>query len=238
MKLLKMSLLASASLLCGILSFAQTADEIVAKHIDAIGGKDKIASIKSLYTETSSQVMGNEAPGSMTVLNGKGMRIETEFNGSKIVQVFTDKGGWATNPMAGATTPTPMPEEQYKAGKAQLEIGGELFNYASKGNTVTLVGKDGNLYNIKLTTKDSSVTNYYIDPTTYFITKMVKSGVIMDQQVEVTTTYSDYKKTDYGYTIPYTIQLEFGTMFSLTSSIKKVEINKEVDPKIFEMPKS
>ena len=238
MKLLRISLLASVTLLSGILSFAQTADEIIAKYIDAIGGKDKISSIKSLYTETSSQIMGNEAPGTMTVLNGKGMIVETDFNGSKIIQCFTDKGGWATNPMAGMSTPQAMPEEQYKAGKAQLDIGGELFNYATKGSKVTLVGKEGNLYNIKLIAKDSSVTNYFIDPATYYVSKMVKSGVIMDQQVEVTTTYSDYKKTDYGYTIPFTFQLEFGTMFSLTSTIKKIEINKEIDPKIFEMPKS
>lgn len=37
--------------------------------------------------------------------------------------------------------------------------------------------------------------------------------------------------------VPYTTQLDFGTMFSLTTTVKKVEINKPVDPKIFEMSK-
>jgi hypothetical protein len=236
MKLLSISLLASATLLSGIPSFAQTADEIIAKHIDAIGGQDKISSIKSIYTETSSQIMGNDAPGTVTVLNGKGMRTETAFNGSTMIQCITDKGGWATNPMSGGG-PEAMPEEQYKTEKSQLEVGGELFNYAAKGSKVTLVGKEGNLYNIKLTTKDSSETNYFIDPATYYISKMLKQGVVMGQQVGVTTTFSDYQKTDYGYTMPFTKLLEFGTMFSVTTTVKKVEINKEVDPKIFEMPK-
>ena len=130
-----------------------------------------------------------------------------------------------------------MPEKQYKAGKAQLQVGGELFDYAAKGSKVELLGKDSSLYKIKLTTKDSSETIYYIDPSTYYVTKMTKSGEVMGQQVEITISYSDFKKTDYGFTIPYTTQLDFGSMFSMAISTKKVEINPPVDPKIFEMPK-
>jgi hypothetical protein len=236
MKLLRNSLLAATLLLCGTISFAQTADEIINKHVDALGGKDKIKGITSLYMETSSQIMGNEAPGTLTILNGKGMKSETEFNGSKMIQCVTDKSGWATNPMSG-NTPEVMPDEQFKASKAQLQIGGELYDYATKGTKVELQGKDGNLFKLKVTAKDSSESTYYIDPSTYLISKMTKSGVVMGQQVEVVSSFSDYKKTDYGFTIPYTTQIDLGSMFSLTSTVKKVEINKPVDPKIFEMPK-
>lgn len=235
MNLFKKSLFAFA-LLCSTVSFAQTADEIIGKYIDAMGGKDKIGSIKSIYMETSSQVMGNEAPGTTTILNGVGLKTEMEFNGSKVVQCLTDKGGWATNPMSG-NTPEAMPEEQYKASKGQLQVGGELFDYAAKGSKVELQGKDGNLFKIKLTSKDSTESTYYIDPSTYLISKMTKSGVVMGQQVEIVSTFSDYKKTDYGYTIPYTTQVDLGSMFSITSTVNKIEFNKPVDPKIFEMPK-
>jgi hypothetical protein len=37
--------------------------------------------------------------------------------------------------------------------------------------------------------------------------------------------------------MPYTLDIDFGGMFSLTTNVKKVEVNKEVDPAIFEMPK-
>jgi hypothetical protein len=217
-------------------TFAQTADDIIAKHIDAIGGKDKISQIKSLYMETSSQIMGSDAPGTTTILNGKGFKSEVEFNGSKMIQCITDKGGWMVNPMNGGSAEE-MPEEQYNAGKDQLTIGGDLLDYAAKGNKVELVGKTNDGYQLKVSGADSTETTYYIDPATYYISKMVKKGDMMGQEVEVTTTFSNYQKTDYGYVMPYTLDIDFGGMFSLTTNVKKVEVNKEVDPAIFEMPK-
>ncbi|MEP6725911.1 MAG: hypothetical protein ABJC98_08855, partial [Bacteroidota bacterium] len=80
---------------------AQTADEIVNKHIDAIGGKDKIKQITSVYLEGTTQVMGNENPTTITILNGKGYKSESDFNGQKAIQSYTDKGGWSVNPMGG-----------------------------------------------------------------------------------------------------------------------------------------
>ena len=121
---------------------AQTVDEIISKHIEAIGGKEKLSQVKSIYSEISMEVMGNQSPVTEYILEGKGFKSEAEFNGSKIISCFTDKGGWAINPMAGATDAQAMPDELYKAGRSQIYVGGALLDYASKGNTVELVGKE------------------------------------------------------------------------------------------------
>ena len=218
-----------------IMVHAQTVDEVINKHIDALGGKDKIDQIKSIYSESSVQVMGNDAPSSLTILNGKGYRLESDFNGQKMVQVYTDKSGWAINPFGGGTDPQPMPDEQYKAGKDMLDVGGPLYNYGAKGNKVELIGKEDSAYKIKLTNKDNVVTTFYIDPVTYYIKKAVQTGTMMGQEMEITRSPSNYKKTDFGFVVPYTIDISYGTQFSLTTTVKKIEFNKEVDPKIFDM---
>src|ERR1019366_4378883 len=82
---------------------AMTADEIVNKHLDALGGKDAIAKVKSMSMDATMQVMGTEAPSKTVVVDGVGMKQESEFNGMKIISAYTDKGGWMINPMAGAT---------------------------------------------------------------------------------------------------------------------------------------
>jgi len=228
-------LLLPAFFLTTLAVHAQTADEIVAKYIDAIGGKDKIKQINSVYLEGSLNMMGNESPTTVTVLNGKGYKTETDFNGQKMIQCFTDKGGWAINPMSGGSAEA-MPDDAYKAGKEQMDIGGALYDYAAKGSTLTLQGKDGDAYKLLLVNKDKVATTYFIDPTTWYITKILKKGNMMGQEVEITIKLSDYKKLD-GYAMPYTIDTDLG-QFSLSTSIKKVEINKPVDPAIFNLPKN
>jgi hypothetical protein len=216
---------------------AQTADEIVSKYVDAIGGKDKISQLTSIVIESSLQVMGNEAPSVTTILNGKGYKNETDFNGQQIIQCYNEKGGWNINPMAGGSAAEAMPDEQYKLGKDQMEVGGALFDYAAKGSKIELLGKEGTAFKIKLVSKDNAETAFLIDGTSYYITKVIKKGNMMGQDVEVTVNLSDYKKTDYGYVMPFTMQTNFGEQFSLTATIKKVEINKTIDPAIFAMPK-
>src|ERR1700691_443046 len=112
---------------------AQTADDIINKQIDAIGGKDLLGKINSMYVEATMSVMGNDAPSSVTLVVGKGYKTEMDFNGQKIINCITDNGGWMVNPMAGASDPTAMPADQYKNYKDELTIDGPLLNYAAKG---------------------------------------------------------------------------------------------------------
>jgi hypothetical protein len=138
----------------------------------------------------------------------------------------------------GASDPTPMPDDQYKSRKGDIYVGGPLYDYAARGSKVESLGKDADGYKIKLTTKDGAESTYVIDPTTYLLKSMTMKGDMQGQPVDITTTLSDYKKTDVGYMIPYAMDIDMGGQFQLQIAVKKVELNKTVDPAIFEMPKA
>jgi hypothetical protein len=218
---------------------AQTVDEIVSKYVDALGGKSIISSIKTVYVESSISVMGKDAPCTTYIINGKGYKNELDFSGTKIVQCITDKGGWAINPMTGSAEATAIPDEQVKASQAQLQVGGPLYDYAAKGNKVELAGKDTSggrtSYKVKLKTEGVEII-YFIDASTYYINKAVSKFSVNGQDIESTASFSDYRKTDFGYTMAF-VQKVALPQFALDITNKKVEVNKAIDPAIFEMPK-
>ncbi|HEY4937003.1 MAG TPA: hypothetical protein VII44_10500 [Puia sp.] len=238
MKLVKMGvalLLATASF-TGIK--AQTADEIIQKYVEAIGGKDKLDQVKTVYMESSVQMMGNESSSKTSIVNGTAYRMDMEANGQNLIEVYTDKGGWRLNPFMGATTPTPIPDNMYKQSRGQIFATGPLYNYVAKGNKVELLGKEGNSYKLKVTNADSVETTVFIDTSTYYLTKLTRATEFMGQPSDLTITFSDFKKGDMGLIFPYTTEISYGGQFSITSTLKKVEVNKTIDPSIFIMPKS
>ena len=236
MKKLKFYFLPMITLLTIACANAQTADDIIAKHIDAIGGKDTVSQVKTIVLESTMQVMGNESSTTTTIVNGVGYKSESNFQGQKIVQCYTDKGGWAINPFAGGSDAQAIPDAEYKAVKDQIYIGGPLVDYAAKGYKAELLPKEGNNFKIKLTSSDNIESTYFIDGTTYYIAKITRKGFAQGQEVEITLTFSDYKKTDFGYVMPFKTDIDLG-QFQLSYVVNKVDINKEIDPAIFDMPK-
>lgn len=240
MKTYRSFVLVFAALLCAVTVSAQTADEIINKYVQAIGGKDLLSKVTSVYTESSMDVMGMQATVKSTTLNGKGMKQEIDVQGSLMVTCLTDKGGWSINPMAGGTSPEDMPQSQYNSGKEQIVVGGPFVNFAEKGYKVELMGTeavgDVNSYKIKMTSPDSISAVYFFDPNTFYLIKSMQETEMQGQVIDNVSTYSDYKQAD-GYTMPYKMEMVMaGGQFTMTLTVTKVELNKPVDETIFAKP--
>jgi len=242
MKTLKQGFVLVIGLFVISLAKAQSVDEIISKSIDAVGGKDKISQIKTIHMESSLEVMGNEAPSVTDIVNGKAYKSETDFGGQKIIQCYTENGGWAFNPMMGQSSPEALPKEALKGTKAQFQVGGALFDYAAKGNKVELLGRDSlggvSCYKVKLITPDSVTNVYYIDPTSYYVVKVEVKATVNGQDAETDIVNSNFQKTEFGFVMAMSQQITLPQGFTLNITHKKIEINKDIDPKIFEMPKS
>jgi hypothetical protein len=141
MTTIKTCIVALSALISTATVKAQTADEIIAKHTEAIGGQDKLAQINSVYIEAGTEAMGNEAPTKIYIINGKGYRSESDMMGQTIVQVVTDKSGWAIMPFGGSSDPAALPDDIYKANADQVYAADPLINYAANGGKVELQGQ-------------------------------------------------------------------------------------------------
>lgn len=216
---------------------AQTLDEVVSKHITAMGGEAKLKALNSQIAEGSMFIQGMDFPLKVINLNQKAMRIEFDAMGTKNIQVITQKGGWMFLPVQQQTAPVDIKAADLADSQRDLDITGELVDYKAKGHTAELIGKetiDGQeLYKIKLTRKDASICHYFVNPANWYVTKRTTAKSVQGQEIEVVENFSDFKKSGDGYVYPaVTEQLPMGMKITYT----KVEINTPLDEKVFEKP--
>ncbi len=240
MKTLKFIALSIITLFALQMVSAQTADEIVGKYIDAIGGKDQISKVTSMYTEGSLDVMGGTGTIKHTILIGKGAKDEIDVQGTSVTMCVTDSAGWSINPMTGNYNAEYMPPEQYKASKDGIYLGGPFVDFANRGYKLELAGQQTigtmNANKIIVTSPDSVSTQYFFDPETGYLVQVVQTSNMGGQAMDITVGFSDYRKTDAGIAVPYKIETNYGGQFFLTETVTKVDINQPVDPAIFVKP--
>jgi hypothetical protein len=211
---------------------AQTVDQIVSRHIEAMGGKEKLASLKTVKMSGSMSVQGTDITLTITKSHMIGMRMDLEVMSTSNYQLANTKTGWVYMPVMGMTEPKEMDAEQYKAVGNQLDIQGSLVNYKEKGTTVELVDSqkvDGAYaYNLKLTFSNGKVVNQFYDSKTGRLVKSVTKQDMQGQEMEMETMFADYKQNADGYWFPHSITSMQGTM-----AIDKIETNITVDEKIY-----
>jgi hypothetical protein len=232
----KQSLFVLAALAIATTCRAQTAEEIVNKSIDAVGGKDAIAAVKSIVYNQSLEVAGNEVASTTTIVAGKGWKLDIDYQGMKIDNVITDHGGWTVNPPMGQATPVALPDDQVKQGVARLSVF-PLQAWSVNGGKLELQGKDTADYKVHLTNTVGTDVVYYINQKTFLVDKSDITASANGQTAVITTHYSDYRKTDAGLLVPYSMVLD-QPQLSLTFTTKSVDVNKTIDPAIFDMPKN
>jgi outer membrane lipoprotein-sorting protein len=215
---------------------AQTLKDVLDRHFKTIG-QEKLTAVKTYSVKATVSQMGMELPMEMKMKRPNKFRMEMEMQGQKMIQVYDGEKGWIIAPWV-----SPEPQElegaQLQQALDQADIDGELYNYVQKGHKAELIGKeqqDGmEVYNIKLTTKNGDVKNYYIDADKYLIVKAKAIVNAMGQEVEVVQRMSDYKNID-GVLMATTIESEtpMGTGRVILSEIK---FNQDIDDAIFKQP--
>ncbi len=211
---------------------AQTADEVVDKYIAALGGKEKLMSLKTVKMEGSMSVQGTDLTITATRSHMVGMRMDIEVMGMSNYQVANTTKGASFWPVQGMDAPVDMEPEQYKSVSNQLDLHGALCNYKEKGHTVELLGSekvDGNdAHKLKVTFKNGVVSNYFIDAKTGRLLKTTGMAKVQGEEMEVSSTYSDYKQNADGYWFAYSVTQMQGTIV-----YDKISTNIPVDESIF-----
>lgn len=211
---------------------AQTADEVIAKHIAAIGGADNWKKVNSMKMEGVLQVQGAEVNVVVTILHGKGMRQDISVMGMTGYEIVTPTEGWDFMPFQGQTEPEAKTPEELAEAQDNLDAQGDLIDYAAKGHKVELIGKEDvegtECFKLKVTKKGGSVSTLFFDPKTFYVVQSKSIQKANGQEMEVTTSFSNYEKLPEGIVVAKSMTLPFGEM-----NMSKITVNGTVEESFF-----
>jgi outer membrane lipoprotein-sorting protein len=223
-------------------AWAQTADEIIEKNIQAKGGREKIKAMNTVrMTGKMAMGQGMEAPFTMEMSRPNKMRMEFTLQGMTGVQAYDGTTGWMVMPFMGKKDPEEMPADQVKAMADQADFDGLLMDYKEKGHQVEYAGKEDMegtpVHKLKVTKKNGDVNTIYIDAETFLELKVTGKTKIQGREIEGETMLGDYKEVG-GVIFPHSMeQKAAGMPGGMVMTIEKIEVNPDIPADRFSMPK-
>jgi len=222
---------------------AQTADELIAKNIEAKGGLAQIKAITSLRTTGKLEVQGFQIEADSDQKPDFLVRQAATIQGMTQIQAYDGSIGWQINPFQGRRDPERMGEDDTRDMVESSDFYGPLVDYKEKGSKVEYIGHDtvdgDDALLLKVTLKNGDVINYYLDPDTYIEIRTVRLMLVRGSVRETFTNLGSYKKVN-GVYFPFAIESGSPRNPGMTQkyTISKIDANVPIPDSEFKMPPS
>jgi hypothetical protein len=226
-----------------VFSHAQSADELIAKNIQAKGGMEKIKAIQSIRM-TGKFDGGGGFTASVGQVNARPNLLRETFTlqGMTAVQAYDGATAWQIQPFDGKKDPVLMGEDDLRDLLLDADLDGPLVDYKVKGSTVEYLGHDvvdgDDALRLKITLKNGDIIYDYLDPDTYMeIRKEIQQfirGSVRDRVVGL----GSYKPVA-GVMFPFSISGgPKNNPDAQTVTVQKMEANVTIDNADFALPAS
>src|ERR1700734_996534 len=226
-----------------VLSPSQTADELIAKNIQARGGMEKMKAIKTLRMVGKFEG-GDGFTAVVTQENEQPDLIRETFmlQGMTAVQAYDGSTGWQIQPFGGKKDPELMGEDDLRDLLLDADFDGPLVDYKEKGGTVEYLGHDvgegDDALRLKVTLQNGDIIYDYLDPDTFIEIRKEIQQFIRGSQRDRVMEFGSYKPVN-GVMYPFSIsQGPRNHPDAQTVTVRKMEANVTIDPADFNLPPS
>ena len=211
---------------------------LAAKVAAAMGGLPKLQSIKTMHVNISeSNAGGPPAPVDVMISFPDSMHVDVQMQQGSLAIVTSPDAAFMSMQGMGSRS---MPPAQKTEMMAQLHH--ELVYVAQHADdptfTFTAAGTE------KIGDVDAAILDiggaipwvrWYVDPKTGYILREKYKGMGQSGPFDGETNFSDWRTAD-GLTLPYQHENKQNGQQTSTAEFKKIEINPQLDPKLFEKP--
>jgi len=218
---------------------SQTADMIIGKAINAIGGEKSFKNINSIEYNMTLTGMGQEMPMKFYKKGEDKFRLEMNYMGQEMISVFNGKSGWTKT--AGNVIEVPEValneyKEQLRSQVAAFDM--PFLNYKEKNITFELIGEEPvngiDTYKIEATSADGNST-IYIEKATNLLIKATSVQNINGQNIDADVFMSDYKSVG-SLKMPHKIEVKSNGEDLVKIVLTSLKINENIDDSLFQKP--
>jgi hypothetical protein len=218
-------------LLCGATNAPPSVDEIVRRHIEAIGGAQRWQKVQTLL------VKGTGKYGSFLNVWKYPDRVRTEERDSErsqksIITAFDGTTGWMINQYKSSSLPHRMDAADLRNWETGLILRSDLLDLPARGTELKFLGYDtvnGRIaYKLSLKRPNRDEVRLWIDRESFLLVQRAREVMApWGEERTATTQLLDYRNVE-GVLIPHKV----GTT-PLT-----VEVNAEIDDALFRPPQA
>jgi len=244
-----------------------SAAQIIDRNISARGGLSAWRAVKTLSWSGTMEAGGNarstlavptartraampaprpqeqaQLPFVMQMERPRKSRLELQFHGQTALQVYDGKDGWKVRPYLNRHEVESYTADELKLAAQQPDLDGPLVDYAAKGISVTLDGRDKvdgkDTYKLALTYKDKRVQHVWVDSQTFLEVKIDGAPRRLDGRTHPVSVYMrDYKNVS-GLLMPTVYETDVEGVSSREKiSIDKIVVNPALTAAAFAKPK-
>lgn len=211
-------------------------DEVVAKHLEAMGGLDRLKDIQTMKKVAKVTAQGRETTMTMYFKRPNLSRQEIMVDGKQVISAFDGTTPWIINPMAGVNRPVAVSGAQAATIREDSSFDSPLVDYKSRGTLIDYVGReplgDGEAHHLRVTTVSRQVRHLYLDAKTYLELKF--AAEVNSAKLEQLS--SDYRDVD-GVKVAYHLETIVNGTKQGDLRLESVEFNLPIETALFKMPK-
>lgn len=209
------------------------AEQVVERHLTALGGRDKLAAAKSLVIRGEYQEGSSVDTFVAYRARPNKLRKEGTHEGKRFVKLFDGDKGYLAE---GDQPMGPIPAEHAAKMKQYAEFDDAIVDAAARGHKVELVGtadvKGARAYHLQVTLANGDVEQRYLDASTFLDVKRTvtfkdKAGVQKTKNIH----FADWREVG-GLKFNFASEGEIDGKTSKTT-IQSIEVDGPIDPAKF-----
>ncbi len=214
-----------------------TVDDILDKHIKAIGGKEAIEKVTSRSMKGSFDIEAMNMSGAVEMFakapNKSAMKIDLPGFGV-VSRIFDGQKGWDSNPMTGLRELSGVELAQMKRGSDfHSDINFKKHYTKMEVKSKEKVGSN-EAYVIEATPAEGSPEKLYFDANTGLLIRQDAEADGPQGKMQIETYVDDYRVVD-GVKIPHAMK-QVNSMITWTMKITEVKNNVPIDDAKFAKP--